>query len=187
MRWIALKWITRDLKVRLSNPEEATDGIAEGLVSCATDSDLEIRGMAVRAITTTTAARKDLLPYLVDALGDDAVKAIAVSGLEWRIMRKGDGPTVSATAEIDVKVEAWKDWWRENGWHNPEFKRFVPSATQEQAARPSIDVGRRRVLAFRCHATDGAGGRCGDCPPHHAAREPAPGCLFHQGGLRKGS
>jgi hypothetical protein len=138
VRKTMLDLLLADGKIDFDDREEVTDRIAEGIIGCVTDSDEQIRRGAMTAIEHAATSRKDLIPYLVEGLDDPdpAVRAIALRGLEYRVRGVVPGPLINATAEIDVKVDAWKDWWREKGLRIATFERFVPVTAKEKTPLP---------------------------------------------------
>jgi hypothetical protein len=126
VRQIALEWLIVDRKVDMGKPGEVTDAMAEGLVSCLTDSDAQVRRWAVQATQMAATTRKDLVPYLVDALDDPETREGALYGLSLRTHGIASVPVVDASATSEEKAAAWREWWQQTGSSIPEFKRLSP-------------------------------------------------------------
>jgi hypothetical protein len=141
LKKLALEWVLMDRQLSFVDPEDVEGfftQMAGWSVTCATDSQRDIRFLALTGLNLAARKRKDVLPYFADALDDPdwLLRSVAVRSLERHTPEVAAGPVVDTSASLDVKVAAWKDWWREKGSQIPEFERFVPAGRAESPPPP---------------------------------------------------
>lgn len=136
MRGIALGWLTIDRRIDFEKREEVSDDLVEGVLANLHSPNRQIRDLACVATDLAARSRKDLVPYIVDALDDPQTRLWAVSSLDGR-RGAGPGPVLDTDQPLDQKAAVLKDWWARTGSKKPEFQRFVPkSAAQSPPGTP---------------------------------------------------
>lgn len=122
---ICLEWLLVDRKLDVSKSDEMSDEIALGLLRAKVAKAERVRKDAVLALAMAAKTRKDLIPYLVDALDDPGTRQIAVDWLDGT-RSIGPGPVLDPAASLEKKIAMLKKWWAERGSKDPQFKRFMP-------------------------------------------------------------
>ncbi|MGQ9652329.1 MAG: hypothetical protein ACUVXJ_19730 [Phycisphaerae bacterium] len=136
MRDVALSWLVIDRKIDFEKRAEVSDELVGGVLANLHSPNRRIRDLACVATDLAARSRKDLVPYIVDALDDPQTRLWAVSGLDGR-RGVGPGPILDADLPLDKKADVLKEWWARTGSKKPEFQRFVPkSAAQSPPGTP---------------------------------------------------
>lgn len=139
-RDIALSWLVIDRKIDFEKPVEVSDELVQGVLANLHSPNRRIRDLACVATDLAARSRKDLVPYIVDALDDPQTRLWAVSSLDGR-RGEGPGPVLDADLPLDKKAAVLKDWWTQTGSKKPGFQRFIPKSGQRP--QPATPVGPR--------------------------------------------
>lgn len=120
----SLDWLIVDHFITGSYKSKISNKIVDSLLACLKSPDAKIRQYSIYAIRKAFASRRDLFLYLIDALENSELQAIAVDGLTF-FLKNEYAVTIDTFANDDEKIRIIKNWWAENGRNVPGLERYV--------------------------------------------------------------